>query len=406
MLLRLVSGVLSALVITGVGAAMLHAQRDAAPATQAETRAALLRAQEQAKIAGQRGKQMEAEAGKATAAAEKTAREAAALAARIQQSEARIDISKARIALIQEQRATLKQRMAARREPLVRLTAGLQKMARRPLALSAFRPGTLQDAVYTRALLESTLPEVEKRTADLRDEIARGQKLEQETQRNVAAISGARQTLMTRRKALTAIESRLRLESRQASGEADREAERALALAEETRDLNQLMTRLDVAGALREELAALPGPVLRPATPANSETAPSAPRAVATASARPPSDFQLPVMGRTLTGFGAIEAGGQNSKSLALAPRAGAQVVAPASGRVVFAGRYSGYGRIVIIEHASGWTSLVTGLGRIDTQVGRQVVGGSPLGVAEIDRPVVRLELRRDGAPVNPLDYV
>ena len=42
-----------------------------------------------------------------------------------------------------------------------------------------------------------------------------------------------------------------------------------------------------------------------------------------------------------------------------------------------FAGAYRGYGRIVIIEHANGWTSLVTGLGNLVARVGQDVVAGS-----------------------------
>ena len=84
----------------------------------------------------------------------------------------------------------------------------------------------------------------------------------------------------------------------------------------------------------------------------------------------------------------------------------GAQVVAPAAGRVAFAGPYRGYGRIVIIEHPGGWTSLVTGLARTDVAVGEQVVGGGPLGIAAQASPEITLELRRDGEAVNPLRFV
>lgn len=81
-------------------------------------------------------------------------------------------------------------------------------------------------------------------------------------------------------------------------------------------------------------------------------------------------------------------------------------MIAPGAGRVVFAGPYQGYGTIVIIEHGGGWTSLVTGLTTLDTRVGRTVVTGSPLGQAGPGRPVLTLELRKDGQPVNPLDYL
>jgi septal ring factor EnvC (AmiA/AmiB activator) len=81
-------------------------------------------------------------------------------------------------------------------------------------------------------------------------------------------------------------------------------------------------------------------------------------------------------------------------------------VVAPAAGRIAFAGPYRGYGRIVIIEHDGGWTSLVTQLGRIDVAVGDRVVQGSPLGNAGPGRPVVSVEVRKDGAPVNPMTLI
>ncbi len=70
------------------------------------------------------------------------------------------------------------------------------------------------------------------------------------------------------------------------------------------------------------------------------------------------------------------------SQGVTLAPRANAQVVAPAAGRVAFSVPYRGYGQIVIIEHAGGWSSLVTGLARSDVSVGEQLVDGAPIGVA------------------------
>jgi septal ring factor EnvC (AmiA/AmiB activator) len=81
-------------------------------------------------------------------------------------------------------------------------------------------------------------------------------------------------------------------------------------------------------------------------------------------------------------------------------------VVAPATGRIAFAGPYRGFGRIVIIEHDGGWTSLVTGLDRIEAAVGDEVIAGAPLGVAGTEAPIVTIELRRNGEPVNPLNFL
>ena len=151
-------------------------------------------------------------------------------------------------------------------------------------------------------------------------------------------------------------------------------------MAEEARDLDALLARLDEAGELRQRLADLPGPLMRPPRPADSVVLVEAPTAAADGR-RPPASYQLPVSGRTLAGFGAQVASGNLSRGVTLAPREGALVVAPAAGRVVFAGPYRGYGRIVIIEHEGGWTSLVTGMVRLDVEVGQQLLGGAPLGI-------------------------
>ena len=369
-----------------------------------ETMTALAQARQQARAAGLRASRLEVEARSTREAAERTAREAAALAARIQQSEAGIAAARARIALSQAERRQLERRLAERREPLIRLTAGLQKLARRPLALGVLRPGSLRETVHLRAVLESTLPEVRRRTAALRGEIERAERIEAEARSAFAALKGGENELAERRTRLAAIETRQRLASRRAGGEAAREAERALALAEEARDLDGLVARLDAAGSLRAKLAALPGPLLRPPRPGASEVLARdiAPAPAATSTA----PFQLPVAGRTVAGFGVPGEGGARSNGLTLAPANGAQVVAPSAGRVAFAGPFSGFGRIVIIEHPGALTSLVTGLARVDIEVGDVLVGGGPLGVAEAGGPVIGFELRREGKPVNPVDYL
>jgi septal ring factor EnvC (AmiA/AmiB activator) len=89
-----------------------------------------------------------------------------------------------------------------------------------------------------------------------------------------------------------------------------------------------------------------------------------------------------------------------------LLARPDALVVAPAAGRVAFAGPFRGYGGIVIIEHGGGWASLVTGLAGVRVAVGQTLVAGSPLGQAPSRRPRIGLELRRDGERVNPLDQL
>ncbi|UVI40038.1 murein hydrolase activator EnvC family protein [Qipengyuania spongiae] len=372
----------------------------------ATAREALERARLQARNARARGEAFERQERRGTAAADKAQARAAALAARVQQAEAAIGIAEAESALIAEQRRRLDRRLAVERGPIAELAAALQTMVRRPTTLAILRPGSLRETVYLGAVLDSTVPLIRARTADLRDEIVRARQLQEASRKALADRRVAERRLTARRAELVALSQRERLTARRAGGAANREEVRALTLAEEARDIDSLLGDLEAAATLRQQLAALPGPVMRSRDPSAQIASSAAAPVPVPSSTAPPARYRLPVEGRIEAGFGETERSGGRTGGLALATRPGAQVVATAPGRIGFAGPYRGYGRIVIIEHANGWTSLVTGLAELDARVGQDVVGGSPLGRAPRDGPRIGLELRRGGDPVNPLDYI
>lgn len=372
----------------------------------AETRKALADALEERRAAETRSQRFERQAELAESEADRTARESAALAARIQEAEAGIAAARVRMQMIDRERDNLRERLGTEQRPVVQLTAALQKFSRRPVALAVLRPGSLRDTVYMRAVLHNTVPLVRERTSGLRNQIARGRELRREAQVASDVLAAEEAELAKRREVLAETETRARLAARKAGGSANREAERALALGEQAIDLESLVGELDRAAGLRKELAGLRGPLIRPDQPAEAELATADQELLAALAddTSAPSPYMLPVAGRTLLGFGAPQGAGL-SKGLTLAPLPGAQVISPADGRIVFAGPYRGYGNIVIVEHSGEWVSLITGLARSDVRVGAQVIGGSPLGRAGPASPRVSLELRRGGEPVNPLAF-
>jgi len=360
-------------------------------------------AQEAGEAARLRAIELEKKAMLATEQAEQTARQSAALAARIQESQAEIAGREAQIEIIDAQRRALHARLAKKQEPLIGLTAALQRISRRPPVLALLRPGSLRDAVHMRAMLQTMLPEVERRTVGLRAELERAQALERDAVAAAAALRLSQGKLKERRGQLVAAETRQRLASRQATSVASREAERALALAEKARDLTELVEEISRQGELRIQLAALPGPIIRPPRPEESKVRKAKQPAELD---RPLAGYMLPIQGRILAGFGDEIEGRPRSRGIVLATHRGAQAVAPAAGRVAYAGPYRGFGSIVIVEHDGGWTTLVTGLAQLDVRVGDNLVEGAPIGLAGRSDPIVTVELRHEGKAVNPLKYL
>ena len=95
---------------------------------------------------------------------------------------------------------------------------------------------------------------------------------------------------------------------------------------------------------------------------------------------------------------------------LTIRTRAEAQVTAPADGEIVFAGPFEGYGRLLILSPGEGYFVVIGGLGRLDAVEGQRVLAGEPLGTmagsGAAGEALMYLELRRDGAPVDPLPWL
>lgn len=371
------------------GAGLAQTMRDEA--------GALRDARAQASAASARARTLEAEAKKSRDAAGRARAEQSAVAARIQSAEADIAAAEARIRIVEALRARQRARLAARQTPIVRLTAALQTMARRPPALAIVQPGSISDLVHVRALLAAALPAVQARTVALRAEVVEGDRLRERADEAVATLRAGRQTLAGQRIALTRLEAAHRLRSQGLTDSAMFEQDRAMALGERARDIVDLMRELDDQADLREQLAQLPGPMLRPRQPGESVTPPQ--QAMVTREGHPP--YRLPVVGRLVTGLGEVSEAGVRARGLTLETAAAAQVVAPTAGRIAYAGPFRGYGQIVIIDHGRGWTTLLAGLARVTVRVGETVDQGSPIGRTGTIRPRITVELRRDGAPFD-----
>lgn len=371
---------LPALVAAALAAAL--AAGIAAAQTGGSDTAALTQAKREADEASRRAELLQRRAAAATDEAARARARAETVAARIEAAEADITAAEARIRIVESLRAAQRARLAARQGPVVRLTAALQMMARRPPALARVQPGSLDVAVRVRALLASTLPVVRERTDALRVEVSRGDRLRRQAELAVRSLERGQKDLLEQRRSLAQIEAQQRRRSQALASSALIQSDRALALGEDARDLAELMDRSEYQGRVRRSLSGLDGPVPRPGQ------------------APPPrqaqSNYILPVDGRLLTGLGEISDAGVHARGLTFETRAGTQAVAPRAGRIAYAGPFRGYGEVVIIDHGNGWTSVVTNLTALAVRVGTRVPQGAPLGRTQGQ---VTVELRRQGLP-------
>lgn len=377
----------SSIALAGAGGFAVASAQDAR-----NDAAALQQARTEARQATERVRQLEAASQRATSDADRARMISETMAARIEAAEADLTASERRIAIIAALQAAQRARLAEQQGPVIRLTAALQTMTRRPAALALVQPGSVRDAVHVRSLLAATMPEIRRRTAVVRAEVARSNQLRSQSEQARAALAASRATLGERRTALSAFEAEQRSRSRQLAGLALSESDRALVLGEEAQALAGRVTTRQGEETLAATLARLPGPAPRPgdATPAPADTIP----------------YSLAVEGRLVTGVGEISEGGVHSRGLTIETAAEAPIIAPAAGRIVYAARFRRYANVVIIDHGNGWTSVITNIEGLEVAQGATVRRGQRLGRTGSGNPRVTLELRRNGRPVPFAQFV
>jgi hypothetical protein len=120
-----------------------------------------------------------------------------------------------------------------------------------------------------------------------------------------------------------------------------------------------------------------------------------------------PGRFLRPVPGPTGDGFGAPRAGGRRHQGLDFPVGYGTRIGAAAAGTTIFAGpNYGGYGNLVVVQHALGYTTWYAHMSSITTWVGESLKGGTRLGyvgsTGYSTGPHLHFEVRRYNTPVDP----
>ncbi len=159
--------------------------------------------------------------------------------------------------------------------------------------------------------------------------------------------------------------------------------------------------------------SANPQPRQRPTEPATKSAAKPAPQQTAKAApSAPPSTpaFLLPAEGKILSDFGPKSGGMHNDGINISAPR-GTPIRATADGTVAYAGDgLPGFGNLILIRHADGWTSAYAHADTMTVKRGDTVSQGQTVGTigdtGSVSEPQLHFELRQHDRAVDPKKMV
>lgn len=120
-------------------------------------------------------------------------------------------------------------------------------------------------------------------------------------------------------------------------------------------------------------------------------------------------DLEWPTAGTVRQRFGAAVSGRPALRGIEIAATSGAAVRAVHDGTVAFADSFSGYGRLVVIDHGNQTFTLYGNLDELSVEKGAHLERGALLGTAASAEPgtaVLYFELRIDGRAVDPVQWL
>lgn len=148
-----------------------------------------------------------------------------------------------------------------------------------------------------------------------------------------------------------------------------------------------------------------------PAEAAEPEVAIALPPApLAEPAARASARFTWPLRGRIIAGFGPAGKGLHND-GINIAAPAGTQIRAADNGVVAYAGNeLKGFGNLLLIKHADGWTTAYAHNERLLVARGAEVKQGQVIAVVgrtgNVDSAQLHFEVRKGTQAIDPMEYL
>jgi septal ring factor EnvC (AmiA/AmiB activator) len=336
-------------------------------------------------------------------AQDQVAEKLAAIAAAIQSQEALIAASEAELRMLSGERAAILAELGEKQDVLSELLAGLQRLEQNPPPALVVAPGDILAALRGAMLLGTLVPELHQEAEALAlklDQLrqieasigARRQEVAQEIER-LAAQRAELGRLVIEKKALVS----------QGNAALEEERKRTAQLARKARSLRQLLDQL----AAERERAAAEAARRQAAEELERKRQEELQR-------RPQLDFAaakgklaFPAQGEIVRRYGEPDGLGREVQGLMIATRQGAQVTAPAGGKVEFAGPFRSYGQMVILNPGGGYRVLLAGMDKVTADVGEFLRAGEPVGEMGSGPASVTLfgEVVQDGRPVLYIEF-
>ena len=340
-------------------------------------------------------------------------------AAGIRSVEGRVAGTEARLQQLIDSEASIRKSLDGRRAVIVEVLAALQRIGRRLPPALMVKPEDALESVRTAMLLGAVVPEMRVEAEALAGELSDLVRVRAEAATERDGLARDLMALSIEKNRMTLLVDERQKHQSEAEKKLEAERQRAAELSRQADNLKDLIGRLErgLDSAARAARSAEEGRALgdtRADLSALKDPGRLTP-AIAFASAK--GVLPIPVNGVKSRDFGAADGNGGTERGISIATRPGAQVTTPCDGWVVYAAPYRSYGKLLILNAGGGYHVVLAGMERISVDIGQFVLTGEPVavmgsgpqvasamltGAAGSSQPMLYIEFRKDGSPVDP----
>ncbi len=345
--------------------------------------------------------------------------------------EQKIQRASNRILEQEENRDELRHSLKTRKSLLSEVLAALQRMGKNPPPALLVTPNDALVSVRSAIMLGSVVPEIRAETEILAAQLSQLRQLSSEIFSQRIQLTEDLKTEAAEEQRISTLIQEKKNRSRLAREKLDVQGIKAAELAARATNLTNLISKLESeikavklatdaakkADADREkrhkkQIADARQEVLKPDFSDSSRISP----AVKFSDAK--GHLIKPVNGVEIRKFGDRDELGDPSPSMAIATRINARVLSPADGWIVYSGPFRSYGQLLILNVGSDYHIVLSGMEKIEVGLSQFVLAGEPIGLMgshriastgtidiELPRPVLAIEFRRNGEPINPAQW-
>jgi len=337
-------------------------------------------------------------------------------AAQVRQADEAVSEAAQKVVALEATRRAAQARLQERAAALTPLLPLAERLGMFPAETLLAMPVPPEQAMRGLSVLQTLARTVERQAAAARAEITAVEQAQRELEAALPQLRSAQSDQRLKSALLDREVEQARAERARNDDAAADEARRAAAEATRAESVGDALDAMAAARARAEQL--LKRDAERAAAQRRTVALQLAQKRQAEVSAprgpgiQPGGGALVPVAGPLVRRWGETTDAGP-ARGMAFRAPPNGRVVSPCTGRVAFAGPFRSFGVLVILDCGGKYHFVLAGLERLDVEAGAAVRPGDPLGtMPDWDptvpgrRPVLYLELRRDGDPVDPAPYL